>query len=261
MHTCPDCDFQTENARTYANHRRWQHSTKEQREQASKNMSSARRKRIGKYSYEEITRNCDRCGTEYQTRQRRVLETGELFNWGHKDAPYENVYCSRSCANSHPPIEWTDDMRKAASKRSKELWKDPKYAKKVLAQPRMFSSKREKEIREYLQENYPNDKWTFGRIGKYDDVSLNCDMVSHSRKTIIEYDGIWHFVDIHGQLERKQRVDLAMERWAKANNYRLIRIDEDSNPSNEDVVHWVYHDQAPILKIGDRYEQNRQAVS
>lgn len=268
MHTCSDCGYQTDNPRTYANHRRWKHSTAKQKERANSNLKKACQERATKYTYESVTRTCDHCGAEYQTRQRYLTETMELLNWRYKSAPHENAYCCVRCRNlagvgNRPPVEevWTREKRELASEKTKQLWKDPGYAKKVLSQNRRFSSKREREIRKYFQNNYPVDKWTCGKVGELEGRTLTCDMVSHSLKTIVEYDGIWHFVDIHGQLEQKQSQDRALETWALLNGYRLIRVDEDSKLSDKDIEHYVYYDQRSILKIGTRYEQEGQATS
>jgi len=49
-------------------------------------------------------------------------------------------------------------------------------------------------------------------------------MYSNKLKVIVEYDGIWHFEDIKGQLADKQMKDNKLEEWAINNGWRLIRI-------------------------------------
>lgn len=73
------------------------------------------------------------------------------------------------------------------------------------------------------------------RWKKFEGVLLNPDLWSKKLKVVIDYDGIWHFENIHNQLEEKQRKDRILKKFCEENNYRLIRIDEDLNLSFEEI--------------------------
>ena len=72
-------------------------------------------------------------------------------------------------------------------------------------------------------------------------------------KVIFEYDGIWHFKDIHNQLERKQKVDRNLEKFAFKKGYRLVRVDEDEKLSNLDIEKLIYNRTEQIIKVGNKY--------
>jgi len=117
----------------------------------------------------------------------------------------------------------------------------------------MFSSKKEREIVKYFKENYPNDIWKSGGLLRSGDSRISRDLYSDILKICIEYDGIWHFKDIKGQLEKKKRIDLELERWCRENGYRLIRIQEQFFISMEHLSDLVYNNKEKIIKIGNLY--------
>jgi very-short-patch-repair endonuclease len=157
-------------------------------------------------------------------------------------------------------------MRDKASSAVKELWKDTEYVHRILANKKsVFTSKGEVEIREYFMSNFPNDGWTFGGCLRQDGIGIVRDLYSSKLKTCIEYDGIWHFKDIHGQLQRKKYKDSLLEQWCVENNWRLIRIDEDEylkhkKNSIELLVDLAYHGRDIITRIGNRYDIPRLTV-
>ena len=175
--------------------------------------------------------------------------------------------CSKSCAVSISNTQrilngWispckNDEYRKRASKKSKELWKDPAYAKKVMSASKKFTSKNEVIIRNYFIENYPTDEWTFGAGLRVANETIVRDLYSKKLKICFEYDGIWHFKDIHGQLVKKQLKDSLLEKWCIENKYTLIRIDENffnKTITLTDLVDLIYSITEPkIIKIGNRY--------
>jgi very-short-patch-repair endonuclease len=174
--------------------------------------------------------------------------------------------CSKSCAVSiHNTIRTangyvspckSDEYRKRASAKSKELWRDPEYAKKVMSTSRRFTSKNEVIIRNYFMEKYPDDQWTFGAGLIVEGETIVRDLYSKKLKICFEYDGVWHFKDIHGQLAKKQLKDSLLEKWCIENNYSLIRIDEDKfNKSSLSMLDNIFYSltESKIIKIGDRY--------
>ena len=78
-------------------------------------------------------------------------------------------------------------------------------------------------------------------------------MWSRKLKIIFEYDGIWHFKDIHWQLENKQIKDKMTEEFALKNGYKLIRIADDKNITLEQIENIVYNTLDNVIKIGDNY--------
>ncbi len=118
---------------------------------------------------------------------------------------------------------------------------------------KIFSSKNERAIIKYFKENFPNDEWTSGGMIIQDGVRISRDMYSNKLKVCFEYDGIWHFKDIHDQLESKQHKDQLLEEWCLENDYRLIRVDELVYENENQIVDLVYNNKEQIIKIGKRY--------
>ena len=87
---------------------------------------------------------------------------------------------------------------------------------------------------------------------RHDGILINPDLWSKKLKVVIEYDGIWHFKDIHNQLERKQNVDRITKRFCEENGYRLIRVDEMLNISNEKIAAAVYNDSKQLELFGSK---------
>ena len=118
-------------------------------------------------------------------------------------------------------------------------------------------SKRELEIVDFFKSNFQEDDWKVGLIDgskRHNGILLNPDLWSKKLKVVIEYDGDWHFIDIHNQLEHKQKVDIETVKWCKENGYRLIRIDEKSKISNDQIKEAVYNKQETFICFGsERY--------
>ena len=235
------------------------HGTKEQQAKYSSGFN-------GKY-YDEIylqkirsprhiiTQDCECCGKSF-TYEKIISHP-------------EKTVCSKSCSATlsnrkrtdngyiQRRKSITDEQRVVASERSKALWKDPEYAKKVMASSRRFTSKNEVSIRNHFIENYPDDEWTFGGGLQIDGETIVRDLYSKKLKICFEYDGIWHFKDIHGQLIKKQLKDRLLEQWCIDNGYTLIRLDENKynkNTSISEIEKMIYSISEPtIIKIGDRY--------
>lgn len=118
----------------------------------------------------------------------------------------------------------------------------------------IHSSKNERAIVEYFKKSYPDDEWkTAGRLVLSDGSFLARDLWSDKLKVCFEYDGIWHFKDICGQLSKKQIKDKLLEEWCINNSYRLIRIDEKEYKNIKQIVDLIYKNKEQIIKIGTRY--------
>jgi very-short-patch-repair endonuclease len=168
----------------------------------------------------------------------------------------EKYFCSRSCANTR---KHSNETKKKISKSitpiSRKYWKNKNYIKKQLKNNKnFFTSKGEEEIKKYFKYNFPKDRWTFGGNIRFNNFPLIRDLYSNKLKVCIEYDGIWHFEDIKGQLEYKQRQDLSLELWCIKNGYRLIRIKEERYYEDEEfwinrLVNEVKNGDASIVKF------------
>lgn len=104
-----------------------------------------------------------------------------------------------------------------------------------------------------MKNKFPDDCWKQGFIDgtrKHDGFILSPDCHSDKLKVVIEYDGIWHFKDIHNQLERKQNVDRALLKYCKENGYRLIRIDEGLKITNEMIEKAIYESSVELELFG-----------
>lgn len=98
-----------------------------------------------------------------------------------------------------------------------------------------FTSRGEIKIREYFKNNFKEDEWTFGGCLKIDEnLYISRDLYSKKLKINFEYDGIFHFKNIYGQLENKQLKDNKLEEWSIKNEWRLIRISDDIFILDED---------------------------
>lgn len=150
------------------------------------------------------------------------------------------TFCSRYCAAKHSTgiMQQTEEYKKESRERSINLWKNEEYINKSFVNigKRRYTSKGEEEIKKHFKETYKDDGWTFGPCFNGDRMLVR-DLFSKKLKVCIEYDGIWHFEDIHGQLKDKQEKDFLLEDWCIKNNFRLIRIKEDIY--NQDKKYWI----------------------
>jgi len=243
MFECEKCGELFENVKLKANHIRWKHGQDysiQGKENLKKKAYKLNEKRFGKWIEETVI--CFHCGAKIKIK----------YRFGKKKEKY---FCSRSCSNSRNMKDlFSDDVKKKISDKIKDLWQEQSFVEKVnLGKNIRFTSKREVEIRDYFIKNFPNDEWTFGGNLKLEDISCSRDLYSNKLKICFEYDGIWHFKDIHGQLERKKRKDILLEDWCSKNKYKLVRVDSEENLSLEDIEKLIYRDKRKTIKIGKRY--------
>jgi hypothetical protein len=247
MRECNICNEVFTNNRTYSNHVRWKHTpiVKIKCEFCSESFTNNSITRHRKYCKSNPTSNklkkCKSCGVDFYSNY--------------------NQFCSQTCSakyNNTGRVHSVESKQKT-SKSIKVKWVEGAY-KNVFKNvdyatlPR-FTSKPEKAIFNFFKEAYPEDGWTCGGGLKLEDgVYLSRDMYSDKLKICFEYDGIWHFKDIYGQLERKQYKDKLLNKWCKVNNYKLIRLDEECFINPEQVANIVYNSTIEdITLIGNRY--------
>lgn len=252
-------EFYNIEGRVFSNHIKWYHSEEKDIEKARENLRKELEKsNINRFGEKKnIVRKCDKCGKEYETLMR--IKDGKQVPFSSKKGKeiwYKHNFCSSECSHSRENQKqlWTEEKRQEQSKKIKEKWLDEEFAKKAINNNRtIFSSKREREIVEHFRTKYKEDEWTFGPFLEVEGILLSVDLISKKLKIILEYDGVWHFENIKGQLKDKQYKDNLLEEAIKENGYRLIRIDEDENLDLEEIEDLIYNRDEQIIKIGDRY--------
>lgn len=237
---CEVCGFQTNNGKIMSNHKRWKHISPNGSDkflETSKKISEKAKERYGTQEKEAI---CPECGKKFVS-----YYMGKNI-W--------KKYCSRSCANKQGS-KFVDYKKVSDFQKESGSWKQ-NFLNGGLGNKNNHS-KRELEIVSYFKENFPEDEWKQGLIDggrKYDGCVISPDLWSKKLKVVIEYDGIWHFKDINGQLEKKQNVDRATMKFCAENGYRIIRIDEAQKIKNEQIVESVYQKKDEQVLLGDRYD-------
>lgn len=238
---CEKCGLKFLKFQEKANHIRWHHKTKEFHSNVSKKISEKTKlqndKKYGEYIFEEV--KCNNCDNLIKIKYR-------------PDKKKSKYFCCRSCANSR---KITKEFKENLSKKIKNKWKNGDYDNRKNQERKIFSSKNERLIVKFFKDNYPNDGWKSGGLLKFSDGSrLSRDLYSDNLKICFEYDGIWHFKDICGQLESKQKKDELLENWCIKNNYRLIRLQDEFFESIEQVQKLIYEQNEKIIKIGNLYK-------
>lgn len=247
MFECGLCPAVFEKFQSRSNHIRWHHrrdihDTAEFRANLKKSTEKRLNNRFGDLNIETV--KCDNINgclnkveIKYRTNKPKLS------------------YCSRSCANSR---KWTEDRHI----KHKERLNNPNdsYGNGFIEQQFstekqriMFSSKNERMIVDYFKSNFKDDIWKSGGRLQFKGLNIVRDMWSDKLKICFEYDGIWHFKDIHNQLTDKQIKDTALEEWCLLNDYRLIRIDEDVFKNINQIEQLIYNDTRQIIKEGIRY--------
>lgn len=240
-YNCKDCDFETDNLGTYRNHIRWKHKSSKDTENYKNYINKLNDTRAKKYRKEEVISICPECNKEFKN----IKHINPDLNTEY----LEYKYCSKSCANKQGSKYVDYSKISKWAKENPRGWATEDYRAKIIQEhPFIWSSKREREIITYFKEKYKDDEWTWGIIYK----KLNPDLWSRKLKIIIEYDGIWHFKDIHGQLKRKQETDRKILKFCQDNNYRLIRIDEELNIPIDVIENAVYKSSEKIELFGSK---------
>lgn len=222
MKKCEICKNEFDSHSLYANHIRWAHKNNDgYLVKASKKAILSNERRYGKWILAVL--ECQKCGNL----------TEKKYREGHEP---ENIFCSRSCANSR---KYSETTRAKVSDKIIKKWKEGTYDVSQinnLSRNKRFSSKGERELLSILKERMPEYKWTSGGGIKVEGYLISRDMYSDVNKICIEYDGIWHFKDICGQLEKKKFKDRLLNDWCLQNGYRILRISDDFYKNNKNSI-------------------------
>jgi hypothetical protein len=242
---CEQCGETFDNIKIKANHVRWKHNDIK-KYQESNRLAKIQRDLVTLGNLKNFEVACFKCNNRFTVIERE------------KQHPVkEKYFCSRACANSRKHSQKTKNkISKMTSLALTHMWQNNiEYVNKCLknGKHKKFNSKGEIEVREYFQDKFPNDMWTFGPC-VINNQTIVRDMFSKKLKVCLEYDGVWHFKDIHGQLKNKQEKDLLLENWCKLNGYRLIRIKEDLYKSNKNfwldkLEKTIYHSDDKLVKF------------
>ena len=241
MKQCEICNIAFESGRSYSNHVRWAHKEIKYKKQKCP-ICCKEIAQCGFTKHEKTCalnkKSCKTCGKEFFSKA--------------------NIFCNNSCAakfnnNVRIPYERTyitSEWKNKQSITTKRNWAEGK----LTTSRRIFSSKTEREIVKHFKEKYPKDGWkSGGRLKLNEEETLSRDMWSDVLKVCFEYDGIWHFKDIYGQLDKKQNKDKLLELWCINNNYRLVRVDEDCYKNIQQIEELIYNSLDAIIKIGNSY--------
>lgn len=224
MRTCKWCNkiFDELSGRIFSNHVRWCDSN------PNRNKFKRRTKEPSLF-----LRKCKVCGNifEVPTKQHRKKCC----------SPRCSSELSRSFAeNIHKSSTFSEKMSKIA----KRMWRNETYIEKQLSREDFYTSAGEVEIRRHFQENFFEDDWTYGGRLIFNNLPIIRDLYSNKLKVCIEYDGIWHFDNIKGQLKDKILKDNNLFDWCQENEFRLIRIDEDVYLEDKD--YWLIQIQKEV---------------
>jgi hypothetical protein len=245
MKICKYCGIEIEGKHSlYANHVRWCNKNDTNGDKGSSNNSKNKTEFYRKiYPINEYNVTCDVCKKDFilNERESRFKKRKGRYFCSYKCSRYRSQGCR-------------DKLRITAA----NLWKNEEYANKVIVnntnRNKIFTSKGEEEIKKFLKETYINDEWTSGGGFKYNGINLTRDMYSNKLKVIVEYDGVWHFKDIHGQLEDKQMKDRLLDEWVIKNDWRIIRLKDDlyrkdKNKWLDKLIDCIYNRSETIIKL------------
>lgn len=245
MKQCEICDVIFANKKQYANHIRWVHKKIEyKRVECNFCKRNIRKENVEKHLdvcvyNPKNAKHCTYCGKQIFARTNKFCSSLCCATYNNAKKDYSKV--DRSYI--------TEDWKKHISQKIKHNW-----AIGVYKHTHIHRSKPEIAIVNFFKTNYSQDKWKSGgqlRLSNGD--TLSRDLYSDKLRICFEYDGIWHFENICGQLEKKQLKDKLLEEWCLANNYRLIRVDELSYIDVQQIEQLIYNSSSQIIKVGNRY--------
>lgn len=246
MYKCEQCNIEFKTFQEKANHCRWKHFKYTFKNSKTKSL----------FKSNLIEREEKLYGGKLITKEYKCIICQKVFIVTHRDnKPINKKFCSVSCANKIR--KQTKETKLKISKSIKLAWKKGKFDNidfyEKQSKNKRFTSKVERSIVEYFKTHYPEHQWTSGGRLLFKNISLTRDLYSNILKICFEYDGIWHFKDINGQLKSKQLKDKYLEEWCIENNYRLVRVDDIEYKDFKQIEKLFFERNESIIKIGTRY--------
>jgi very-short-patch-repair endonuclease len=102
---------------------------------------------------------------------------------------------------------------------------------------RYFSSKGERRLVQQIKAVFPQHRWSSGgRFKIAEGVFKSLDLYCRDLRLIVEYDGAYHWFNIHGNLASVQQKDRLLEAWCQETDWRLIRVNEATYQQYPEVV-------------------------
>ena len=230
---CNLCDFCTENGKVMSNHKRWKHITHKGSEKYDATIQKLSKERSERIRFQQI---CPECKKAFE-----VIATKTQVEHG----KYQH-YCSKFCANKQGS-KYVDYSKVSIWQKEHPTgcfsteWKLARLDSNV---SKKNHSKRKLEIVSYFKFKFPDDEWKQGLIDgghRHNGILLCPGLWSKKIGVVIEYDGIWHFKNIHNQLEHKHKTDKELMQLCRDNNLHIIRIDEKLKLTNEQIENAIYN--------------------
>jgi len=235
LYPCTVCGIEFENRNSMANHVRWKHKEKKFSDEGYANIKRTAFKRVNEERQKKrghavtIFRPCPKC---------KKMFTIKTFS---KHFKKTQKFCSQSCANSHGPECYSDELRKRLRE---SALKNIIWANNIgnASRSNRFSSRAERELAEKLGEGFRRHLNV-----KTGAITFDVDIASHDGRIWIESDGPYHFGKVHRNhdFEKSMTRDATELQEAISRNVLLIRvnntkytIDEQIEFVNDSISSW-----------------------
>lgn len=156
------------------------------------------------------------CGCLICGHQKQKIPTNQFISKSNKIHKNKYDYSKVHYINSRNKVE-------IICKNHGSFWQSPDNHYKHGC-PKCKTSKGENKIRKFLKNNkirYEEQK-IFEKCK--DKISLRFDFYLPNKNNIIEFDGIYHYKNIYGDLKKQKKRDKIKNKFCKNNNIKLIRI-------------------------------------
>lgn len=182
--------------------------------------------------------------TKYRQEYEKYLKNLRQCKQCGATIPFEkrnNMFCCQICANTYTSQHMTQSTRDKIGESVKQWHIDNPEKSAELRSNHIntacFSSKGERELRSILQNKFPELNFTTGGCWKVaDNMYKSVDIYSRQIQLIIEYDGIYHFQDIYGNLPEVQLKDKLLEQWCAEHDWKIIRVNETTYYTHKEQI-------------------------
>jgi very-short-patch-repair endonuclease len=224
MKTCPVCNETFDVGRVYSNHVRCKHKpqtfTPEGLQKLKDVAIRVNAKRLGYEGTKYATQQCVNC-------HKTIVE-----------ATTQMQYCKdkacQSVAHSFGGKKVWQMHRQKLIKALKEMprseaWIASQGRTDHPNQKRFFTSKGEEALKLLIKQRLPQFKWSSGGLHNIGNgLRKSLDIYCKDIKVIVEYDGIYHWKNVYGNLEDVQKKDRQLEQFCSDNGWKLIRVNEQT---------------------------------